>query len=103
MNSLECKVVFYWDQLAWVAWDFYVFYWESTVFGWFSALATRLKWLKTMGIDRCVMSTNAILINAIGVCCSLSPGIRPCFQLFQLKTVEMSSIGTLQPHQPKPV
>ena len=38
-----------------------------------------------------------------GVWGSLSPGIRPCFQIFQPKTVEMRSIGTLQPHQPKPV
>ena len=48
-------------------------------------------------------STNAILFNTVGVWCPLSPGIRPCFQLFQPKTVGMRSIGTLQPHQPKPV
>ena len=38
---------------------------------------------------RCVMSTNAILFNTVGVWCPLSPGIRPCFQLFQPKTVEI--------------
>ena len=30
------KVMLYWDQPGWVGWVFHVFYWESTVFGWFS-------------------------------------------------------------------
>ena len=105
----------------------YVFYWESTVSGWFSwstfsthsepgrigdfrvAFCLCFKaspstkpfiwklvlftckwnkyyseigayWLKT------IMSTNIILFSAVEVGCSLLPGIRPCFQLFQLKT-----------------
>ena len=58
---------------------------------------------QSWALIHCVMSINTILFNTVGVWCSLSPGIRPCFQLFQPKTVEMHSIGTLQPHQPKPV
>ena len=50
---------------------------------------------------RCVMSINAILFNKVGVWSPLSPGIRPCFQLFRPKPVEMRSIGAL--HQPKSV
>ena len=55
---------------------------------------------KLWALLRCVVSTNAILFNTVGVWCPLSPGIRPCFHLFQPKTVKMR---TLQPHQPKPV
>ena len=34
---------------------------------------------QSWAIIRCVMSTNAILFNTVGVWCPLFPGIRPCF------------------------
>ena len=36
---------------------------------------------QSWALIRCVMSTNAILFNTVGVWCPLSPGIRQCFQL----------------------
>ena len=56
---------------------------------------------QSRALIRCVMSINAILFNKVGVWSPLSPVIRPCFQLFQPKPVEMRSIGAL--HQPKSV
>ena len=63
---------------------------------------TQLNWLKMMGIDRyhnrgllsiVQCQQTAILFNTVGVWCPLSPGIWPCFQLFQ--TVEMRPTGVV--------
>ena len=123
-GSERTKFVFYWDQPGWVGWVgcFFLFFFTcstgnspfsvGSVDQLFQPTRNPVELVENDGyrplsqswaLIRCVMSTNAILFNTVGVWCPLSPGIRPCFQLFQPKTVEMRSIGTLQPHQPKPV
>ena len=82
---------------------FYVFYWESTVFGWISlsTFSTQSEpswidwklWVLTAitiigSYPLCnVNDTNTIMFNMVGVWCLLSPGIWQCFQLFHPKTV----------------
>ena len=43
---------------------------------------------QSWALIRCAMLTNAILFNTVEVWCLLSPGIRPCFQLFQPKRLK---------------
>ena len=114
-HSKDTQIVFYWDQPGWVGW---VGSTENQPFSvglvdqLFQPTRNPVELVKNDGyrplsqswvLIRCVMSTNTILSNMVGVWCPLSPGTRPCFQLFQPKTAEIRSIGTLQPHHSKPV
>ena len=101
---------------CWVGWVLYMFYWESTLVDQLfqpsqnpvEMVENNAYWLLSQSwalihYVMSVISRSCHLVNTVGVWCPLSPGTRPCFQLFQPKTVEMRSTGTLQPHQPKMV
>ena len=54
---------------------------------------------QSWALIRCVMSTNTILFNTVGVWCPLSPGINS----FNRKHLKCVLFSTLQPHQSKPI
>ena len=107
----KTKLRLYWDQPGWVGWVFFTCSIGNHPFSvrlvdqLFQPTGNPVEMVEndeyqplsqSWALISCKMSTN----KTVGVWCSLSPGIRPCFQLFQPKTVETPCIVALQP---KPV